>query len=101
MQLYHGTTKENAESIKNDGIINGPVYFTNRYEVAEEYALNNCSNAVIIEIDFEGELKPDNERENYENSEEALENEGSVFTENSVSIQDCKFHKYEDFEKVV
>lgn len=50
--LYHGTTKQFAKAIRNSGIINGPAFFTPRFDVAAEYA-GDDENVICVDVDEE------------------------------------------------
>lgn len=89
--LYHGTTLQNAEEIKKSTVLYGPVFFTAKFDTASEYALNNDPNGVLLEIDYDGELMPDNESSEWKNSDEAIFNGGSVFTTLDISVLGAKF----------
>jgi hypothetical protein len=48
VRLYHGTSAEAADSIKDAGEISGPAFFTSRRSVAEDYA---GPDGVVIPVD--------------------------------------------------
>lgn len=62
--VYHGTTPENLAQIKSDNKINGPVYFTPRKDIAEQYGgddgvalkLNVTEEQIKIDLDLPGGL---------------------------------------------
>lgn len=96
--LYHGTTIENFEQIIESGELIGPVYFSATFEKAAEYALNNDPNGVVIAVEFDGDLKPDNESLYWDSADDAIENGGEVYTDSNVSIEDAEFTFYNDYE---
>lgn len=58
VKLYHGTTTTNAESIRESGKLDGPCYFTQRQDVAEDYAgdgevITVSVNEDILKIDLD------------------------------------------------
>jgi len=100
--LYHGTTKENAELIKQSGKLSAPVYMTPNFDTAEEYAANNSPDYVVIELYVdESDLTYDSEFCGNESDliQESLEN-GSVVSEVDLDITNCDFKYFEDYELV-
>ncbi|WP_299076314.1 hypothetical protein [uncultured Paraglaciecola sp.] len=56
--LYHGTSEENADMIRESGFIEGPVFLTPCRDDAEEYSDGGevfavSVNSDILEIDFD------------------------------------------------
>ena len=98
--LYHGTTKINAEQIKNDGILMAPVYFSASFEQASEYALSNDPDGVVIRVDYDGELNADNESCEWSSAEEALQNDAEVYTDIDVDVTLASYICYEDYEQI-
>ncbi len=101
--LYHGTSRENAHSIKASGTINGPVYLTANYEQAVEYALNNDSCGVVItidDIDTGITLQADNESCDWVDVDEALENDAEVFINDDLPIPNAQYTYYENYEEI-
>lgn len=96
--LYHGTTIENFEQIIESGELIGPVYFSATLDKAAEYALSNDPNGVVIAVDFDGDLMPDNESLYWDSADEAIENGAEVYTNCNVSVADATFTFYEDYE---
>lgn len=93
--LYHGTTGEAAESIKADGFIYGPAYFSPSRDGAENYATLNdfdAGRAVIIKIELPlNILNIDNESYNGDDLETALQEEIAVYVDGNVSIENAEF----------
>ena len=98
--LYHGTTNENAESIKCSGVMNGPVYFSATFEQAAEYALNNDQNGVVIAVNCADALIADNESSEWTDADEAIANGAEVYTESDVSVSNAKYTHHDDYEVI-
>lgn len=98
--LYHGTTKENFESIIADGVLCGPVYLTPNKSTAEDYAANNSPDYMVFEVKvcFD-DLNYDDEFVSEGCVYASLE-AGSVYVDGNVSIKDAKVTKYEDYEEI-
>jgi hypothetical protein len=95
--LYHGTTKENYELIKSNNTLNSPVYLTPNRETAEDYAGNNSSDFVIIEVELDIEdLTYDSEFVSEPCVSESL-NAGSVVSETDILITGCDVYEFEDY----
>lgn len=91
MTLYHGTTKNNFNQIMTSGMINGQVYLSPSAQIAEDYALNNSCDIVVIEVELEiSELSADLEFVKNGDSdflEESLEN-GSCFADRDILVSE-------------
>ncbi len=98
--LYHGTTKENAEQIKDSTILNGPVYFSASFEQAAEYALANDPNGVVITVEYAGALIADNESSEWADSDEAIENNAEVCANNDIDVSGAKYTYHNDYEVI-
>lgn len=102
MRMYHSTSIEAAEKIKDSGSIRGPVYLTPKLEIAEEYGANNSSDFVIIAVDVDEALFcADLEfvKCGDDALAESLEN-GSVYVDGDVAVASAEFIRYEDYEAV-
>lgn len=51
MQLYHGTTIENAAAIRACGFINGPVFLTPDYNTAADYSCEGEGEVISVSVD--------------------------------------------------
>ncbi len=102
--MYHGTTKEAFEQIKNDGILNAPVYLTPDFDTAADYAANNSADYVVITVDVDESLFcADNEfisGDDCLNPVEASLESGSVFIDSEVAIDGATFAFFEDYEEI-
>lgn len=98
--LYHGTTNENASKILKSKYIKEPAYFTPKLKDAEEYALNNDADGVVIKTQVDSRyLEPDNESKQWRDAEEALGNDAAVYSTKRVPLKNFKFIYYIDYEK--
>jgi RNA:NAD 2'-phosphotransferase (TPT1/KptA family) len=103
MTMYHGTTKDNYNLIKETGILNSHVYLTPEKQIAVDYAANNSADYVVIEIEVDESLfQADREfvsgmEENW--VEESLDN-GSIYVDCNVEIKNATITVYEDYEEL-
>jgi len=103
MTMYHGTTKTAYELIKENNVLNAPVYLTPNKQTAENYAANNSADYIVIEIEVDESLfQADREfvsgmEENW--LEESLNN-GSIYIDSDISIDNAKITVYEDYEEL-
>lgn len=103
MTMYHGTTKTAYEEIKKTNILNGPVYLSPIKQTAVDYASNNSADFIVIEIEVDESLfQADREFvSGFENDwlEESLNN-GSIYIDANISIDNAKITVYEDYEEL-
>jgi len=103
MTMYHGTTKTAFSEIGKTNILNAPVYLTPKKQIAEDYAANNSADYIVIEIEVDESLfQADREfvsglEENW--LEESLDN-GSIYIDSNISIDNAKITVYEDYEEL-
>ena len=103
MTMYHGTTKTAFIEIGKTNILNAPVYLTPKKQIAEDYAANNSADYIVIEIEVDESLfQADREfvsglEENW--LEESLDN-GSIYIDSNISIDNAKITVYEDYEEL-
>lgn len=93
IRVYHGTTKENAEKIIEDGVIDGPASITPREDIARDFALSNSDEGVVFEFGINknelNDLRVDLESFDSEDLEEAISKGASLISDKPIDISDA------------